>query len=301
LVGACFHAGHCYNRCVSFRWDWLSPVISAPYVPTLGPVRPQALSADLFKAVIAVAGTGRFLPYDKDRRWSSKKDEHVLVNKIIQRPGLTVIPTLSTRGRGLLKIHHYGDDRPDVAQATEWARAWSPTPGVGAARLIWFEDAHESARTRLMLKTFGDQDSGHRGPAMHLTDCPYASTFAAFADEIGPEGFTFLHQRMEAGIDDGPVLVTVEDDRIVGAIGPLATMTDAAGVVTQPPQYFAVHPDYRGRGHGRALWRASMAWGKANGAQHKILQASAGTAAEGLYLSEGLATLGFTRTADLPS
>jgi GNAT superfamily N-acetyltransferase len=152
-----------------------------------------------------------------------------------------------------------------------------------------------------MLKTFGDQDSGHRGPAMRLSDCPYASTFEAFADEIGPEGFAFLHQRMNAGVDDGPVLVTVEDDRVVGAIGPLATMTDATGAVTQPPQYFAVHPDYRGRGHGRALWRASMAWGKANGAQHKILQASAGTAAEGLYLSEGLVTLGFMHTAELPA
>jgi GNAT superfamily N-acetyltransferase len=194
---------------------------------------------------------------------------------------------------------HLVKDR--LVHAAETTDAIARSRLACAARLIWFEDTHESARTRLMLKTFGDQDSGHRGPAMRLSDCPCASTFAAFADEIGPEGFTFLHQRMEAGIDDGPVLVTVEDDRVVGAIGPLATMTDAAGVVTQPPQYFAVHPGYRGRGHGRALWRASMAWGKANGAQHKILQASAGTAAEGLYLSEGLVTLGFTHTADLPS
>jgi GNAT superfamily N-acetyltransferase len=93
--------------------------------------------------------------------------------------------------------------------------------------------------------------------------------------------------------------VTVEANRIVGAIGPLTTMTDATGAVIQPPQYFAVHPDYRGRGHGRALWRASMAWGRANGAQHKVLQASAGTAAEALYLSEGLTTLGFLHAAEL--
>jgi hypothetical protein len=34
---------------------------------------------------------------------------------------------------------------------------------------------------------------------------------------------------MSSGIDDGPVLVVVEYDRIVGAIGPLGTMTDATG------------------------------------------------------------------------
>jgi GNAT superfamily N-acetyltransferase len=285
---------------VSFRWDWLYPVISAPYVPTLGVVRPQALSAGLFDAVASVAGTGRFLPHDKDRRWSSAKTERVIVQAVIHRPGLTVIPTLSTRGRGLLKIHYYGRAEPEAAQAAEWARAWSAAYGAPAAWLIWFERTGEGARTRLMHKTFGVRDEAKSaGSVVSLADCPCAATFGAFAEEIGPEGFAFLHRRMTSGIDDGPVFVAVEDDRIVGAIGPLGTMTDATGAVVQPPQYFAVHPDYRGRGHGRALWRASMAWGRAHGARHKVLQASAGTAAEALYLSEGLDTLGFMHTADI--
>lgn len=274
-------------------------MVTVPYVPTLGAVGPKALSVKLFDAVVSVAGTGRFLPYDKDRRWSSAKDERVIVDEIIHRPGLTVIPTHSSRGRGLLKIHYYGQSKLDLDQAAEWSRAWCAAHGAGAGRLIWFEDSHEDARTRLMLKTFGDQDAYDHGPVVSLKDCSHADTFAAFTEQIGPEGFAFLHERMRSGIDDGPVLVTVEDRRIVGAIGPLSTMADATGAITQPPQYFAVHPDYRGRGHGRALWRASMAWGRTNGAEHKVLQAAAGTAAERLYMSEGLATLGFTRTVDL--
>jgi GNAT superfamily N-acetyltransferase len=163
----------------------------------------------------------------------------------------------------------------------------------GGAALSGSRARGKGARTRLMHKVFGEPDQGDQERS-GLEDCPQASTFGAFAEEIGPEGFVFLYQRMKPGIN-----VTVEDDRIVGAIGPLGTMTDATGAVVQPPQYFAVHPVYRGRGHGRALWRASMAWGKANGAEHKVLQASSGTAAEGLYLSEGLATLGFTYAVDL--
>jgi len=48
--------------------------------------------------VVDVAGTGRFLPYDKDRRWSSTKEERIITEEMIHEPGLTVIPTLATHG-----------------------------------------------------------------------------------------------------------------------------------------------------------------------------------------------------------
>jgi GNAT superfamily N-acetyltransferase len=97
-----------------------------------------------------------------------------------------------------------------------------------------------------------------------------------------------------AGNRDGPVLVSVDEDRIVGGVGPLAVMIDAAGRRFVPPQYFAVHPDYRRAGHGRALWHAAVAWGYASGADYKVLQARADAPAERFYQAEGLSTLGFT-------
>lgn len=282
-----------------FRWDWLEPVLRAPYVPTLGPVAPDTLSADLFNAVVDVAGTGRFLPYDKDKRWFGSKDEHVITGEIIHRPGLTLIPTLSTRGHGLVRIHHYADQQPDLqalAELGELGDKLCATHGASKHRIIWFQTTPEGARTHLMLKVLAGTDRRDHPRVVELTQRHQTDTFAAFTREIGPEGFAFLHQRITAGIDDGPVLVTVEDDRIVGALGPLATITDSNGTRLQTPQYFAVHPDYRGNGHGRALWRASMNWGATNGATYKILQAAKGSPAERLYLSEGLESLGFLCT-----
>lgn len=271
-----------------------------PYVPALGPVGSGVLSAELFNAVVDVASTSRFLPYDKDRRWSTMKDERIIVDEIIHEPGRTVIPTLSTRGRGLVKVHYYRDSAPSQRETTEWLRSWCGTVNVTTGRVTWFHNAPDGARTRLMLKTFTDQDKRNDSHVMNLKGCPFADTFPAFAEQLRSEGFAFLFQRIKAGLSDGPILVTVDDRRIVGAIGPLALLLDANGTRTQPPHYFAVHPNYRHRGHGRALWRAAMAWGAENGAEYKVLQAAPGSAAESLYLSEAMSTLGFVCSRDVP-
>ncbi|MGH3853699.1 MAG: GNAT family N-acetyltransferase [Pseudonocardiaceae bacterium] len=275
-----------------FRWDWLSSVVSVPYVPALGPVQPEILSAELFNAVVDIANTGRFLPYDKDRRWSSEKNEQVIVKEIVHESGRTVIPTF-TRGRGLVKIHYYGDSPPQHSELTQWTRKWRATFGATTGRIIWFQDTPENANTRLLLKKFQNRDKRYRDEVIQLTDCAVSDTFPTFAEQLRADGFAFLYQRLKTGLSDGPILVRVEDRRIVGAIGPMGTLLDATGTRMQPPQYFAVHPEYQRRGHGRALWRAVMAWGAENGAEYKILQAASGSAAESLYLSEGLSTLGF--------
>ncbi len=80
--------------------------MAAPYVPTLGPVHPQALTPGLFTDVAEIAGTGRFLPHDKDHRWADRKDERVLAGAITQEPGLVLVPTLNTRTHSV-KIHVY--------------------------------------------------------------------------------------------------------------------------------------------------------------------------------------------------
>jgi hypothetical protein len=60
-------------RHMGIRWRWLQPLMCVPYVPTLGPMHPAAVTVGLFADVIEVAGTGRFLSHDKDRRWAGRR------------------------------------------------------------------------------------------------------------------------------------------------------------------------------------------------------------------------------------
>lgn len=69
-----------------FRWDWLRHQLTAPIVPTLGPIHPTALTVSMFEDVLRAAGTGDFLPYDQDRRWGGEKDEKVLREDVVHQP-----------------------------------------------------------------------------------------------------------------------------------------------------------------------------------------------------------------------
>lgn len=78
------------------------------------------------------------------------------------------------------------------------------------------------------------------------------------------------------------------------SIGPLRTLPDPRGQSVLLPQYFGVLPRHRGRGHGRALWRAATMWAEHHRAAYQLLQTETGHAADRLFLSEGLTSLGFT-------
>lgn len=287
---------------MDLRWDWLAPLLSAPYVPALGPVHPSLMTAQRFTDVLAVAGTGAFVPYDKDRRWAVAKAETVLPASIVQRPDETLIPTLDRRGPGLVKVHLYGTRPATAVAATALARALRAAHGAAQARVVSFlpsgEPAPPGTAVRILLKDFTTSPCPPPGsPVVSYADTPaeVRSTFTAFAAAMAAEGFTFLHERMQAGTA-GPVLVSVTGGRVSGAIGPMETCLDAAGARQLLPQYFAVVPRHRGEGLGRALWRAAMCWGQQHGAAYQLLQTRVGGASDRLCQAEGLVAAGFVHT-----
>ncbi|MFE2728586.1 GNAT family N-acetyltransferase [Kitasatospora sp. NPDC059327] len=288
---------------MELEWDWLSPVLTVPYVPTLGPIHPGALSPDLFAEVLAVAATGRFLAHDKDQRWSDEKDETVLTAAVVHRPGLTLIPTLTRRGRDCVKLHHYSAEAPDLPDLLDLASKLAADHGAQTARVVWFQPGATAlmpagtACTRVQLKQF--THDGPPQPAVRdLREHPptIVATFADFAQQMAADGFAFLWDRFQDGQLDSPLLTITADNRVVGAIGPMEIMKDPAGAARLLPQYFGVLPDQRGHGHGRTLWRAAMHWGRANGAAYQLLQTELGGASDRLCQAEGLESLGFVLT-----
>ncbi|MFI7399066.1 GNAT family N-acetyltransferase [Streptomyces sp. NPDC049541] len=282
-----------------FRWDWLRPVVLAPYVPTIGPVHPSVLTEDLFTDTLTAASTDRwFLRYDKDIRWSEAKDEIVLVEDIVHRPTETLIPTLSQRGAGTVKIHLYGIEPESVAAATELAQTLAVEHGAAKARIVRFlgPEAPDGRGTRIQLQNFRTAICpAPDGPVRPFDQWPAGvrGTFAGFAEEMTSDGFAFLYGQMQAG-KVGPVLTAVVSGRVVGAIGPMEIRPDAIGTPQLMPQYFGVLQEHRGEGLGRLLWRAAMHWGQVNGADYQLLQTEAGGPSDRLCWSEGLTSLGFT-------
>lgn len=289
------------------RADWLNRVLNVPYVPILGPAHPDQFTAEMFTDVVAdiltASRTGTALPFDKDRRWSPRKTDTVLVDEIVHRPDHTIIPTVSRRGGGTIKTFYYGQ-APNLDDLRAATRRCCATYGAANGRVVWFDtaEAADVNRTRVLLKEFthdAQPDEPPGGPIVGGLDDyepEIAATFSVFAHAMADHGFDYLHQRRTAGHHDGPVLVSQDNGAIVGAIGPLTIMPDRTGARMLLPQYFGVLPGHRGAGHGRALWRAVQRWGLRHHADYQLLQARVGAASEHLFLSEGLRSLGFAPT-----
>jgi GNAT superfamily N-acetyltransferase len=294
---------------MGIRWDRLQPVMTAPYVPTLGPAHPAAVTPGLFDEVIEIAGTGRFLPHDKDRRWADRKDEQVLTGAVTHEPGLVMIATLSTRRDSCVKVYVYSQDpRGALSRAAELGRRLGDEHDTAKGRLIWFLPSGSdpdpvAACTRIQMRTFS---AGQLAPTpapgpipLEEVNGPARATFSVLAEKLAAEGFAFLDARIREQDGIGPVLTCQRDKKIVGAIGPMEIMPDSRGAARLLPQYFGVLPEYRGLSLGRSLWRAAMHWGQQHKAAYQILQTEVGGAADRLCRSEGLTDLGLVCTSTL--
>jgi hypothetical protein len=149
----------------------------------------------------------------------------------------------------VIKAHYHGTAPPSLPDLAKTAGQLRAEHGAAAARVVWFRPpgdppaAAGAGGVRVLLKTFGAAEPPAPGVA-DLREAPAAvhATFPAFAQALAAGGFAFLHQQMQAGNVDGPVLVAVEGDRVAGAIGPMQTMPDPAGASRLLPGFVFFQP-----------------------------------------------------------
>lgn len=287
---------------MNLTWDRLGPLLAVPHLPTLGALHPAAIGPQVLRDVLDVAGTGRWLPHDKDQRWGGPKDEHII--DTTNDGGRILVATLARRNAGTIKVYLYGQAEPQaVAHAQAIAHHLAGIYQVQAVRVVWFlppgqVPAETVAATRVQMRTFDSANPIIQAePVIALDQLPttVATTFVDFADAMAEHGFGFLRQHMRHA-RHGPVLTVVRDRRIVGAIGPMEILADPAGHARLLPQYFGVLPTYRGHGLGRALWRAAMHWGHTHHAAYQILSTVVNGASDHLCRSEELTELGLVCT-----
>jgi GNAT superfamily N-acetyltransferase len=303
------HQGCVGWRTVDLPWSRLGPLLTVPYLPTLGATHPDAVGPQVWADILDIAGTGRWLSHDKDARWGGTKPESVIDSKA--GDDHVLVATLLRRGSGpgTIRVHCHGRaTEQTLNEARTLARRLATEHQAGTGRLVWFlppgHTPQEAATaTRMQLRAFDQQapiptDSGGTVIAFDTLPAPMAATFAGFAQTMADDGFMFLHQRILTD-DPGPVLTVTADQRVVGAIGPMAILPDPTGHPRLLPQYFGVLPTHRGQGLGRALWRAAMAWGAARGAEYQILNTVVDGASDRLCRTEGLTDLGIVCTTSL--
>ena len=295
---------------MGLRWDWLQPLMTAPYVPALGPAHPQAVTPGLFANIVQVAGTGRFLPHDKDRRWVGRKDEHVLVGTITQEPGLVLIPTLSTRRVSCIRVHIYSQAparRAEPGRRAGPAAVRAARRREGAAHLV--PAAGQRPRSRRRLHPHPDAHlQPRRSP--HPAPCPVSSRWTRSPNPSARRSacsrrswpLRASHSSMPASASTAaparcsPVQ---RDGAIVGAIGPMEIMPDSRGAA-QAAAAVLRRPARLPRPRPRpSPWRAAMHWGQQHQAAYQLLQTEAGGASDRLCRSEGLTDLGLVCTSML--
>lgn len=281
--------------------EWLSRTITVPYLPTLGPVHPDTDLAALLNAVHTVE-PGVFLPYDKMRRWYPAKDEHVLPELTEHTERHTRVITINRRGAGSLRLHHYASEAPSLVEARETAGKLAAGHGTATATVIWTQQhppRPPATATRVWLAPTAEHTATPSVEIVELEACPQRirDTFTQFALSCGDAGMTAFEQRVvAAGCPIGPILTAIARDRVIGAIGPMETQLDPHQRTQLLPQYFAVLPEHRRAGAGRALWQAAQRWGRAAGAAYQLLQTTAGSPADQLYRSTGCHNLGIVCT-----
>lgn len=268
----------------------LLSLITVPYLPLLGPAHPDCLDEALVADIFRAGATNGLLPYDKDRRWFTKKPAMILFDAIYRNPLGMIIPVIA-HDMQRIRLLCYGEIPTDALDnCTESIRKPYPDYQMTALSFAVTAESGEDAAI-IFLKRFTGSDVQPEDPTVKWIDAGNASDLASLSEESENSGFGFLSTEYGAR-QLGPTFVICDQGQVVAAVGPIDTLLDSAGQSYCLPPYVGVASKYRGQGLGTRVWKAAMSNAATDGATYLMLQAEAGQAAESFYVRQGLMKLG---------
>jgi GNAT superfamily N-acetyltransferase len=113
-------------------------------------------------------------------------------------------------------------------------------------------------------------------------------TFINLKKDNSLEGFDFLYKEIINRKLSSSIICAAQDNKIIGAIGPLDIKNDAFRCRWLLPPYFGVVKEKRNLGYGQKLWRAAMSFAFHKGARYTLVQNEADSEAMFFYKKMGL-------------
>jgi len=273
------------------------------YLPVLGPVYISKNTAKtLLCDILSNSMTDEFLMYDKNKRWFNKKMDKIFISDIICRNTDIFIP-LADKLRNVLKIFYYSSKTAKQTNIDEAKIFFTKIMIRNELKGLSFycfnkpDAKNKFICNNIYLKIINAKDNLIAFPENICHYNQLSLNIQSTLGELGKEkdfnNFSFLMKNIiNENINPDSIICAVDNDKIIGAIGPLDIEKDAFGVHQLFPPNFGITKKMRRLGIGEALWKSAMSFASKKGAIYSLVQNVSDSSASRFYEKQGLTNLG---------
>jgi len=280
------------------KWeDYLDGKVA--YLPVVGPV--YSSNKAFKKALLDLFDFSKFkkmVPYDKDRRWTVRKREWIIISEIVINDNLFV-PVISFKKHGnSLKIFYYSQKKFNshtFKKIKKFYKKIITKYHIKRLSIYCFKKPlikKDLIKQVIFLKLITKKDDLNRTSKevynFYKLPLKTRKTFINFKKDNSLEGFDFLYKKIINKNLSAPTICITQDNKIIGAIGPLDIKKDAYGRKWLLPPYFGVTKEKRGLGYGQKLWTKAMFFAYNKGARYTLVQNKTNSKAMFFYKKMGL-------------
>lgn len=273
------------------------------YLPVLGPVYiSKKPTKTLLSDLLSNSMTDEFLMYDKNKRWFNKKMDKILISDILCRNTDIFIP-LVDKLRNVLKIFYYSNKTANQTNIDDAKTIFTKIMIRNELKGLFFYCFNEpDAKNKFIcnniyLKKINANDNLIAIPKNIYYYDQLSPEIQSTLGELGKEkdliNFSFLMKNIiNDNINPDSIVCAVDNNKIIGAIGPLNIEKDAFGTCQLFPPNFGITKKMRRLGTGEALWKSAMSYAFKKGVEYSLVQNASGSSASRFYKKQGLINSG---------